>query len=385
MLRASELYTRFSGDRLPHFTDAIVDDCCGFYPVYWTITDEGRLYVSRSVMDLVSLRGVHYPNHGWRPFPNSKRIWGKHEDLIKRGTGDAYVHRLPAHFRTTAQGMEYDRPEPEDTTLETFLDEAARAMQTWVEAQERLHPERANIVLTGGFDSRILLLIPKRCPSNWYALSVGPRAHLVGAWLESVDVDVPIRDWRSAPRSEEHVDRIADACDCLWRTPLMSGGWPCALIRAAADWSLGQNVAVWTGLGGSEIYRGTKPNLFARKKWRHWYARMELRMPVVQGSVVQAITNYTGWPVFSPYHNPRIWQDVYRRYHPRAIGKHDQRRELARRFVGPVKLGSNVQHKERWPEPKAKILARYRDRLAASALRQYAPCYGPGVQLEEAQ
>ena len=70
-LTASELYLNCSA-REVHDLDVLVDDCSGFYAVYWT-RHEGRLLASTHAAALVQARGRHVPNKARKPFPASRR------------------------------------------------------------------------------------------------------------------------------------------------------------------------------------------------------------------------------------------------------------------------------------------------------------------------
>jgi hypothetical protein len=270
--------------------------------------------------------------------------------------------------------------ERQHAKVRDYLDAAARTMRTWVEHIERHWPDRHHMVLAGGWDSRMLLAMPKRQPEYWHAATIGEYAHLTVKWLREHALDRTMASVHSFPAKAPIDDALIWLSDCMYRTPFVTGNWGATVNLAIAQVEAEYETShargpwfVWTGFGGSECFRAN--GIFSANKWRDFYALMGLRMPLVQGSVVAAVTNYTGWPVLSPFHNPMMWRDVYLRTDMQCIGQDDHRKDLLRRVAGrPLAPGENKQLPECWPMHRAEILACYRKYVADQ----------PGVTVREA-
>ena len=303
----------------------IEDESCGLFPCYNAVID-GRQKVSSSVGSLIKELGgglkedINFnPNYNGINYDGSTYCW---KDLT---TIDTRIKRVKAF-----EGVSFI-PKKEAMTKDTFLDLSVKYLKEWVSEIETKFPNRVKIVLTGGRDSRIVHLIPKRNPSLWYIFSSFPDAPLLKNWL---DINkIPHNKFFNHKGFSDDTEDILTAkivaSDFMVRPDDLRFAGKILEIAKKFD----NKCLFITGMAGDTLY-ACRDDLLSRNNYRNYFDVQYRMLAGLQGSVHQMIFNLTNCPTISIYAAPKLWLNVYQRFNPSVFKGQDLRPELGNRVAG---------------------------------------------------
>jgi hypothetical protein len=343
--------------------ESVADVGGGMYPVYYSLGDSGLL-VSSSVLSLIAhLGGFHrdvafdppdfihakaWYNRSLQPFfkKNPARrglaklaCAGTYHvlrlmrdlggpDVLKPSyphpvnpwyysvhTADTRIRKVPPlHLVNTTGEHRVLGQCPTLDNVDDIVGLVAENMKAFIHRLEARFPTHQHVVMTGGWDSQLILLCPKRVPENWHVFSAQPNAPLVRAWLKRNDIEVAsfIEDSNENNESDEDTrrkilctDLYSDIRDIRW-LPRM-----CQIRQ-----EFGGACLFWGGTAADAFF--SRHHMF-HADLNGWFDLHLTRVASFQGNYHQALFNFVGAPYLSPYHSDEMWRSVVSRLDPAIV------------------------------------------------------------------
>ena len=322
-----DLYLEYPANEVI-IVDELVDSTGGIYPVYYR-EDKDRLRIATSVSALIKDLGDFEYNSQFKPD-------GSKQFLATFLSVDSRIRRLRP-FEVVSKGTSRATLHPtwELKDVETFLQRSVQYFSDFIQDIEMRYPTKKHVVLTGGRDSRLTLLVAKRNPAAWYIFSSQPDLYYVKQWLEvnHIRIEGVFEHDGFCDEDLEFVKEKVIRSDAY--VDVRHARWVLAQKKIAERFH-GQCI-FWTGDTGL-IYQ---PNPFARDEHkRDYFDQLLIRASFFHGSKNQLIKNLTGCPRLTMYYSPKIWEELYSRFDFSVIDK--DYREL---------LGDYIAGREIWWEP----------------------------------
>ncbi|MBN1543416.1 hypothetical protein JW992_14850 [candidate division KSB1 bacterium] len=359
-------------------TSRLVDSGCGIYPVFY-VSDRKEIFVSTSVISLIELLGSLDLNPHFRPpdflqkrekshaiarmkamlppvcknairtvaiklagkEPQWETNWYESDETV-----DRRIHKLGAFCTVHSHSVvKQFKPSFSLQDPKKLIADTADCLRSYIHQIEDRFPDFQQIVLTGGKDSQLIVLVPKINQKNWHIFSAPPNDRLVRIWLdqnglaEHSVVEGP--GWRKETDSELREKIIASDC---YSNPAHIRWLP--ELRDIAG-SFSHRCIFWTGTGADAFY-SFHPGFhkLAREKYFDVHAN---RVRSFQGNYHQTFKNFVGAALLSPYHSDDIWKRVYQHYDPSLIG---QQVDL-RNAIGAILAGREIEWLKENPSPEA--------------------------------
>jgi hypothetical protein len=185
----------------------------------------------------------------------------------------------------------------------------AEHLTRFINRIEEEYPDYEHVVLTGGKDSQLISLVPKRT-DNWHLFSADPNYPLVKRFVKRNDIDI-----NTVFRSDNtNKERLADLRRKLVCSDLMSDPthirWQVELQRVVEE--LGGDCILWLGTE-AEAFNTYHPDFHEADDY---FQKHFTRPASWQANFHQTTANFAGVPVLSPYHSEAIWKELYRHYDP---------------------------------------------------------------------
>lgn len=360
-------------------TDEISDVGCGMYPCYY-VQQDSELWVSTSAVSLIGEMGSLERNPEFDIPDYLKSITGKGSEsdtiineFIAKLPSDLTSH-VPSEVGEILRQMRllsspsstwYDSWNTIDTRIfrvrpfetvtpnsterlfeptytlddpDKLVRKTAKYMKKFVHRIEREYPDREHIIHTGGKDSLLITLVPKKT-DNWHIFSAEPNYPLVEEFVERNNIDIKrmIRDDNKNRESTKDLqkkllssDLLMDPRHCRWVKKLKE-------LTEEMD----SDCIFWNGDGGGELLQH-RPDLE--------YPKTHLtRVPSKQGMYHQTVLNFTQTPLLTPYHSPKIWDDVFAHYEPSMMSDGMD----VRPQIGEIFCGNDIWWPDRNPTPDA--------------------------------
>jgi|AntDeeMetagen681_2_1112603.scaffolds.fasta_scaffold00416_6 hypothetical protein len=350
-------------------TNEIKDVNAGMYPCYYLRSD-GNLKISTSVISLIEESGEFSYNSSFKP-PNfidissgkespstgpfinivgrfinmlpeeiQRRVRLKHE-LSKEHRRPWYTTWETVDHRITklrpfecVTGTEAERgftPTFSINTTEKLIKLTAETLSEYIKRIENSYPNRQHIVMAGGKDSLLILLIKKESPENWHVFSSEPNCSLVEDFLTTNEIQYGNLYQGTDDLQENKEETIMKIIQSdLYVDP--------AHIRFINQLSIVKNeieddCIFWMGSEGDTFYSWNRDyQLQGRQGYFDYHMT---RSPSFVGSVHQTYKNVLDAPILSAYHGYEMWNNIFRHYDPDLISEGDDLRdEIARQLHG---------------------------------------------------
>lgn len=350
-----DVYLKYPARRIVK-SQELVDVTGGIIPVYY-MRDGDSLLVSSSAAELIRAsdgvqRNVDFHPPEWFSTSRSddielrgKRIFGDIRlATIKESppdpswyaswqTADRRVFKLRPHETVS---MEHSRIEFDPTSgirskvkLAERVAEGLTASVQWIETK---YPDAQHVVLTGGMDSMLIHLVPKKNNKNWHVFSGDPNYEIVLDWLATNDLQVG-DVYRGDSINRETMDELRRkiAASDLYSDPRHIRWLP--HLKQIAN-SYDERVIIWTGTEGGAFF-AFHPVYHQGPAQRFWRLQQS-RAPSWQGNYHQTAFNFTGAPVLSIYHTPHM-VELMSAYDPEVISRGDDIRPMiGRELAGAI-------------------------------------------------
>lgn len=346
----------------------IEDVGAGMYPCYY-IKSKGKIRISTSVTSLIlNSKGFEHNNNFNPPDflkpPLLKKLFSSFLWRINKlnhslSLGIFQVNKnWHESFQTIDKRVKKLRPfeivtnESQENTFspdytlkneEELIDKSVYYLKKFVNDVEMKCPGFDHIILTGGKDSQLIALIPKKNKNKWHIFSAEPNYALVREWVEKNGVAVN-RMFRHDNRNEESDEDIKRkiVCSDLY-SDLRHIRWLPYLKEIAAKFD--KKCIFWTGTTGDTIYS-------FKEEYREHITKKYFKIHMTracswQGNYHQTFKNFVGCPLISPYHSQEIWQQVYRHYNPAIIKKNTDLRDR----IGEKLHGGHITWPSQNPGP----------------------------------
>lgn len=345
-------------------TYCLEDTSAAIYPCYY-MKHENHFLVSTSVVSLIKQVNTFVVNQNFKPtnfFVNdysSNNMLIKFSNLIPRKTKkkvreilarkfhlyvfekmwyerwdsiDIRIKRLKAFQKISLDG-EYSilTPDCSMRNLETIIEKAAFHLTDYINQIEKKFPEYKNIILVGGKDSQLIVLVPKINKKNWIFFSSMPDNYLVKEWIKKNDIEISeliFHDGQNEETNEETIRKIIYSD--LYSNPKHIRFLP--TLKKIAE-RFAQKCIFWAGTAAGPIfsYRQNYPYEKPEKYFNYQFTRGGLFL----GSYHQVFKNFVDCPLLSPYHSLQIWEDLIGHLDPRIIKKGmDLRMEIGKKLSG---------------------------------------------------
>jgi hypothetical protein len=190
------------------------------------------------------------------------------------------------------------------------------------------------VVLTGGRDSQLIVLVPKRNPDRWHFFSAEPNYSLNMRWIERNGVRVG-RTFFHDNRNEESTEdlRRKIICGDLYSDPSHIR-WMPTMTKIAENFD--RRCLFWGGTMSSpaHFYAGRHRADFGAAREAFFRSHFN-RTAVWQGNYHQVFKNFTGLPYLSPYHSADIWEELYQHIDPATYTRaQDLRQPIGDKLFG---------------------------------------------------
>jgi len=376
LVTSLDLHLRFQAEEIVE-TECLKDVGAGIYPCYY-IRDGDRLKVSTSASSLVIDSGDLVPDPEFAP-PDFLRWHFRQHELTFRlerkfrhvfglpkikemdpwyessRSVDARVSKLSAFESVTATSTASAfRPDFSIRNREVIVEQSVRHVLAFIEAIEGEFPDHHNVIMTGGKDSQLILLAPKRNPDRWHFFSAEPNYSLNVKWMAKNGVRVN-RTFFHDNRNEESGEdlRRKIVCGDLYSDPTHIR-WMPTVRKIAREFD--ERCLFWGGTMSSpaHFYAGGHRADFTRDREAFFRSHFG-RTAAFQGNYHQVFKNFTGLPYLSPYHSSAIWDELYQHIDP-AIYTND---EDLRIQIGEKLFGKPVWWPEANPGPDDYAYPRY--------------------------
>jgi len=319
---------------VPVNVDAIVDTTGGEYPAYYTIKD-GKLLVCTSVYQLIGYLGSFELNPEYQYAQDIQF----HTQYI---TVDKRIKRVMPFEKVTAHTSEIIfHPTFEKKNVSEYLQDSAKYLVDFVNEIEERYPKKTHIVLTGGKDSRMMWLIPKKNPEKWVMFCSQPDLYYVKDWMLNNKIPFPtIYEHDGFPdETYEFFKKKVIAADA--NVELRHARWMEREVELAKKYN--DDVIFWIGDTGFNF----NFNAFSTPAKRDWFDTVNLRASLYHGTKNQIIKNLTNCPRLSMYHSPKIQTEVFQYFDADLIDK-DYRFELANLIAGRKIVWENPYQNINW-------------------------------------
>jgi hypothetical protein len=211
-----------------------------------------------------------------------------------------------------------------------FVQLSAEYIKKFINAIERAFPDKENIIMVGGKDSQLILLVPK-VSSRWSVFSSDPNYKIVQQFVLKNDIKVN--------KIYGHPDECNETKEDFKRKLLASDisvdprhmRWRPKLGKIVEEHD--RNCIFWAGQLGDTIY--SYHNYYQRKDRKTYFQTHFNKAANQMGADHASIKNQFGVPMLSPYHSEGIWSDVYSKFDPKIIDSQtDLRNDLGRNLYG---------------------------------------------------
>jgi len=371
-----DLHLRFRAEQIVE-TDTLKDAGGGIYPCYY-IRCGDHLKVSTSASALVIDSGELVPDPEFDPPDFMRWHFRQHEITFRLQRKfrhvfglpkmkevdpwyeswrsiDARVSKLKAFESVTAtSAASAFRPDFSVRSREVIVDESVRHMLGFIDAVEREFPGHDHVIMTGGKDSQLILLAPKRNPDRWHFFSAEPNYSMNVQWMERNAIRVNRTFFHDNRNEETDADlRRKITCGDLYSDPTHIR-WMPTMRKIAAQFE--GRCLFWGGTMSSpaHFYAGSHRRDFGDDKEAFFRSHFG-RTTAFQGNYHQVFKNFVGLPYLSPYHSAAIWEELYQRIDP-AIYTND---EDLRVQIGEKLRGRPVWWPDANPGPDDYVYPRY--------------------------
>ncbi len=255
-----------------------------------------------------------------------EKLWYERWDTI-----DSRIKRLKAFHKVTPSGESIMMvPDFSLRDPDTIIEKVVFHLTDYINRIEKKFPDYKNIVLVGGKDSQLIVLVPKMNKENWIVFSSEPDYHLVKKWIEMNDIEITDLIYHDGQNEEtaEETERKIIYSD-LYSDPRHIRFLP-TLKKIAERFK--NKCLFWSGTAAGTIiayhqdYPYEKPDKFFEVQYT--------REGLFQGIYHQVFKNYVDCPLLSPYHSYQIWEDLFIHLDPRIIKKGvDFRKEIGHKLI----------------------------------------------------
>lgn len=318
----------------PIEVNTIIDSTAGEYPAYYTIQN-GKLLVCTSVFNLISHLGTFELNPDYQYAQDIQF----HTQWI---TVDKRITRVRPFEKVTATSSEITfHPTFQNSNIDQYLETSAKYLMDFVNEIEDRFPNKTNIVLTGGKDSRMMWLMPKRNPDKWVMFCSQPDLYYVKDWMLNNKIPFPKMYTHDGfpDESYEFFKKKVIAADA--NVELRHARWMEFETKMAKEYN--NEVIFWIGDTGFNF----NFNAFSTPANRDWFDTVNLRAALYHGTKNQIIKNLTECPRLSMYHSPKIQNEVFQYFNPDLIDK-DYRFQLANIIAGREIVWENPYQNINW-------------------------------------
>jgi hypothetical protein len=364
-----DLHLRFAPAQIVE-TDRLKDVGAGIYPCYY-IKCGDHLKASTSASSLVIDSGKFVHNPDFRP-PDFLKEQSKQHELgfriirkLSRHLGyprveapdpwyeswetvDKRVMKLKAFETVTAStsGSGF-RPDFTIRNHEVIVDRSVQHILAFINDMEEEFPDYHHVVLTGGRDSQLIWLVPKRNPDRWHLFSAEPNYPLNMRWIQRNGIRVS-RTFFHNNRNDESVEdlRRKIICGDLYSHPSHIR-WMPAMTKIAENFD--RQCLFWGGTMSSpaHFYAGHHRVDFGSDREAFFRSHFN-RTAAWQGNYHQVFKNFTGLPYLSPYHSGQIWEQLYQHIDPATYTRAE---EDLRQPIGDKLFGKPVWWLDENPGP----------------------------------
>ncbi len=362
-----ELYLKYKPSSVVTTTE-LTDTTCGIYPCYYRITESG-LKVSTSAVSLIIESEKYSRNANYEVQPFIENFGGKNmasriedlgtslpqclksqipESIIKllkqksilpeqhwdeqRQTFADDVYRLQPFETVTQEGDRFQNIEFKRTLSEKdeFIRLSSQYLTEYVHQIEKQYPNHEHIVLTGGKDSLLIHLVPK-LTENWSAFSAYPNYKNTQNFFDVNGIHVNKLFTHNNTNQESPGETVKKAICSDLRADPRHIRWRTELAKISKE--LDHKCIFWAGTEGDTI--NSYYSAFHSENEQGYFDLQMSRAANWQGTTHQTTANFTGSPMLSLYHSPKLWRDVYRKYDPAMIKEGDDLRdEIGQQLAG---------------------------------------------------
>ena len=317
-------------------TNWVLDTCCGIHPVFYAL-DKKEFIVSNSATKIIRHLG------GFEENIKLKFVGGNYP--ATDDTHDIRVKRLKPLYdiNDLRKGVQWLNPLPEHLKhmnlpwvlgKDYFIKKQSKMITEWINWMECWHPNAKHIIMIGGKDSLIALLVKKKKPENWIAFSGYPNATLVSEFIQenNIEIELIIDDGQDQENEEFMREKIM-ATDGLTNPAHMRYFEHCrCIVEEYGD------VVFWLGTWGDALNANTVWKKDYVKDvdafWNFFYTRGARW----QGAYHQMFMTLLGVPCYSIYHSPDMWKHLWMRYDTSLVRHHDLRDKLAEKIWGKLPI-----------------------------------------------
>ena len=290
------------------------DTTGGMYPIYY-YKKESRIFCSSSVHELIKHKGFNH-NPAFKFAQNIQFISGFE-------TIDSDISRLSPFEIVLPSGTTVNfSPTFMNKDIQAFLNTSSEIMIDFVHNIERKFPNKRHIILTGGKDSRMILLIPKINPHKWHIFSSQPDIYYVKDWIRENEI-VTYNDIITH-------DGFCDEDYEFFKTKVWASDGEFDLIHAR--W-VKRQIEIAQELGDCVFWIGDtgiifSPNVFCKMEdKKDYFDELLIRAYGFHGTKNQMIFNMTKCPRLTPYFAPAMLR-LYENFDFSVIDR-DYREDLA--------------------------------------------------------
>lgn len=386
-----ELYLKYPPQQVVE-TRCIEDVGCGMYPCYF-LRKKDKLKVSTSVVSLILDSGKFKINSKFKPpdfmaekiqkyagsnnfekmlnvfflaivkrkpwilkialkkylnffLPNISGInsWKWNTYYATWKTIDRRINKLrPFEQVTLTRNNITFKPDFKVNSKNELINKSIYYLKKFVNKIEKDFPSYNHIVMTGGKDSQIILLIPKLNNDRWHIFSAEPNYQLVKQWIEVNRIKINNNFIHNNLNEESHEDfKGKILCGDLYSDPRHIR-WMPTLKKIANKFD--NKCIFWIGTAADAIYKYYSP--FHAYGKRNFFKVHRIRVASWQGNYHQIFKNFVGSPLLSPYHSEEIWRELYQHLDPSIIRKNTDLRVE----IGEKLFGSSIKWLDKNPGP----------------------------------
>lgn len=344
--------------------DCVNDTCCGIYPVFYAHDpqDKKKFIVSNSATKIIMYLG------GFEENVNLKFIGGNYPATDE--THDIRVKRLKAlhDMSMLRKSIQWLTPLPEHLKHmnlpwvlgeDYFIKKQAMMITEWINWMENWHHGCKHVLMVGGKDSLIGLLVKKKHPENWIVFSGKPNADLVARFIHENNIEVGdfIIDDGKDNEDEAFVKEKIMATDGLTNPAHMRFFEHCRDLVEYHD----EKIVFWLGTWGDALNANTiwkKDHInTVDDYWRFYYTRGARW----QGAYHQMFQTLLGVPCYSIYHSPDMWKHLWMCYDTDIVRHHDVRDKLAEKIWGKLPI---------WPDKNPGPLPYHKQNLTIEQIKK---------------
>jgi hypothetical protein len=336
-----ELWLNYSAKSVIE-TKNIEDVACEIYSCYY-MEYEDRLKVSTSVISLIKDSGKFTINPDFNP-DFVKYSWPEYTKCgwyKERFTVDKRIKRLrPFEVKISKASKINFNPVIKIKNKEEFIEKSIFYFKKFVNGVELRFPNYDHVVLTGGKDSQIIHLIPKKNKAKWHVFSSEPNVLMVKKWLRDNKVYSNNFFTHDNVNDEFESDFVAKLfnSDCISDPQHMR--WLKKLNKISDLFD--KKCIFWMGTFGDTVNRSN-----AWKNSKNCFDTF-LGRETTHGIYHQTGFNLTGCPFLSIYNSEEIWRNVYQHLDFSIVQKFGDLREK----IGNKLAGKKIRWIKGTPQPE---------------------------------